>query len=118
MSLATVGFEDHTFSCIMGCFPEERIRERPLMVNLTVQVDVSKCAKSDDLNDAINYVELIDLCTQIGQQGKFNLLEAYAQAVLDRVMQEFDVESAKVRVKKPHAVPSIKWSMVEMERKR
>ncbi|MCI0903025.1 MAG: dihydroneopterin aldolase, partial [Chloroflexi bacterium] len=40
-----------------------------------------------------------------------NLLEAAAQAIADRILSEFPVESVAVRVKKPH--PPIRGSVIE-----
>jgi dihydroneopterin aldolase len=117
--MASIGFEELRFSCLIGCCPEERIFERPLLVDLSVTADISRAAASDSLADTINQVRLMELCVEVGQKGQFHLLEAYANAVLDQILVEFAaVESVKIRVKKPQEIPSVKWTTLEMERKR
>lgn len=106
---------DLRIDCIIGCLPDERIREQPLFVDLEIELDVTEAATSDSLDSGIDYVQLADRAREIAQSGRFRLIEAYAHAVLD-ALELPAVRWARVRVKKPGAIPSARYAQVEMER--
>lgn len=115
----TIGFEDLAITCILGCCPEERVKEREILVDLEVQLDLSVPAKSDRIEDALSYVDLADLCIEIAQINKFHLLEAYATAVLETILLNYSsVVSAHIKVKKPQAFPGVKWTTVDLTKER
>ena len=105
-------------SCIIGVLPEERSFEQEVFIDLEVRRDFSICVNTDNVDDTVCYVLLADLCVRIAREGKYNLLETYAHKVLESLLEKFDVEWAKIIVKKPGALPSGDYGIVELERKR
>ena len=43
-----------TFDTILGCHPSERTTPRPIVVDLSVQLDITKAAHSNALSDTLN----------------------------------------------------------------
>jgi dihydroneopterin aldolase len=117
--MGTIGFEDLAISCIIGCCPEERVKEREILVDLEVELSLAKPAKSDRIEDAMSYVDLATLCTDIAKTKKFHLIEAYATHVVEAILTHYPVvEKAYIKVKKPHAFPGVKWSSVMLSKER
>ncbi|MFT4553598.1 MAG: FolB domain-containing protein [Chlamydiales bacterium] len=107
---------NHKISCIIGVLPEEKSREQEIFVDLELIRDFSKCVRSDDVQDTICYVAVSKLCTETAQKGKFGLLETYCHVVLEELFQKYDLEWAKITVKKPDALPTGDYAVVELEK--
>jgi FolB domain-containing protein len=111
-----LGFENHRISCIIGAYPAERNNEQDIFVDLKVKADLSKPAKTDDLNDTIDYAALANLCTELARKNGYQLLEAFAGDVLNEIFSRFAVEEAWIKIKKPNAIETADYCMVEISR--
>jgi dihydroneopterin aldolase len=114
--LGTIGFEDHQVRCIIGVNPEEREKEQDLLIDVKVKTSFSSCIRSDKVQETINYEELANICTRLAQDRQYRLLETLAHDVLNQFFEQFDLESAWIRIKKPKAIPSAKYAIVELEK--
>ena len=94
-----------------GVNPEERVLGQEYVVDLTVEMDLGPAGESDRLEDTVSYAHIYRAVKDVMEGEPKNLLEAAAQAVADRVLAEFSVDSVGVRVKKPH--PPIRGSVIE-----
>jgi dihydroneopterin aldolase len=110
-----IGFKRHRITCIMGVLPFEREKKQDIFVDLRVKADLSECSKTDCVDDTIDYTALAALCTRIAQEGQYQLLEAYAVAVMKSIFKTFRVESVWIRVGKPKALSSAEEAFVELE---
>jgi len=82
-----------------------------------VALDVSDAARSDRLDDAVDYRRVIDLVREVSGSRSFDLIEALAWAVAERLL-ELPVERVRVRVRKrPRGLP-IEESAATVERRR
>jgi dihydroneopterin aldolase len=57
---------------VIGCFNWERQIIQPLMLDLTVHVDLSQAAKSDELEHTLNYAQICELAAQTIQKHNRN----------------------------------------------
>ncbi|RJX22125.1 MAG: dihydroneopterin aldolase [Desulforudis sp.] len=91
---------------------------QPFIVDLELGLDLAPAGRSDDLRQAVNYVEVYNTVREIVQKGRFLLLEALAEAIASAVLRDFPVEELMVRVKKPHVpIPGrICFAAVEIKR--
>ena len=94
-----------------GVNPEERALGQSYLVDLSVELDLSRPAASDQLDDTVNYTRLFRTVQAVVEGESRNLLEATAQAIADRVLDEFPVTAVQVRVKKPR--PPIRGSVID-----
>ena len=94
-----------------GVNPEERVLGQEYLVDLTVELDLCRAGRTDRLEDTISYTRIYRAVKDVMEGDSRNLLEAAAQAIADRVLSEFPVESVAVRVMKPH--PPIRGSVIE-----
>ena len=94
-----------------GANPEERFLGQPYLVDLTVELDLRRPGKSDRLEDTVSYPQLYRTVRAVLEGESKNLLEATAQAIADRVLEEFPVQAVQVRVKKPR--PPVRSSVID-----
>ncbi len=95
--MGIVELENMEFFARHGCFEEERVIGNRFIVNLSMEVDVEKPAKSDSLSDALNYQQAYLLVKQEMEQPS-NLLEHVANRIVDALYKEF-IQLKKVTVK-------------------
>ena len=94
-----------------GVNPEERVLGQEYLVDVTVELDLRSAGGSDRLEDTISYARVYRAVREVMEGEPYNLLEAAAQSIADRVLKDFPVDSVGVRVKKPH--PPIRGSIIE-----
>ena len=90
---------------------EEKSLGQPYVVDLAVEMDLSIPGKSERLEDTGSYTHLYRSVRKVIEGESKNLLEAAAENVAIRILDEFPVKAVQVRVKKPR--PPIKGSFVE-----
>lgn len=112
--IGTLGFDQLAIRCIIGCCPEERQHEQEIFVDLKVGFDFARCASTDHLKDALDYVKLAEICTTLARNKKYHLQETFAAEVLQKLINEFDVPWAWIKIKKPQALPSAQYATVEL----
>ena len=83
-----------------GAEEEERRAGQRFLFDLRLEV-VDDAARSDRLEDAVDYREVVAAVTAVSGGRRFALLEALASAVADAVLDRFPVERVHVRVRKP-----------------
>ncbi|MCA0131264.1 dihydroneopterin aldolase [Winogradskyella alexanderae] len=83
-----------------GCLKEETIIGSDYRVDLEVEADLSKSAKTDELSDTVDYVFLNKVVREEMAIAS-RLLETVAQRILDRIFgEDILVKKASVSVSK------------------
>lgn len=113
--LGIIGFEQHRIRCIIGVTEDERREGQDIYVDLKVKVDFSRCTASDSLQDTVSYIPLAEICTHQAQTNQYQLLETLANAILRRILSDPNIHWAWIRIKKPAAIPSAAYALVELE---
>ena len=74
-------------------------------------MDLSKAAKSDDLDDTVNYAAVYETVVTIVEERSYVLLESVASAILDEILSDHRVSRAALSIAKPDlldgATPSV-----------
>ena len=86
-----------------GVNPAEQELGQRFVVDLEVQRDLRPAGLSDDPGDTLSYVHLYRLVKEVAEGPSRRLLESLAETISQRVLDEFDVDAVKVRVRKPEA---------------
>lgn len=84
-----------------GVFEHERREGQPFIVDVVLDVDTSVAARTDNLDDTIDYAQLVSDVADMVRSTQFQLLEALAAHVADRLLQAPRVAAAGVRITKP-----------------
>jgi len=103
-----------------GCLVEEGKIGSDYRVDLTVRADLSKSAKSDDLNDTVDYVHLNKIVKE-EMAIRSKLLEEVANRIIIRILDELSiVKKVTVAVSKlnPPIGGNVAMVTIEMTKKR
>jgi 7,8-dihydroneopterin aldolase/epimerase/oxygenase len=101
-----------------GVEEEERRRPQPFLYDLWLEVP--DAASSDRLEATVDYRDLVRCVQEVSAGRQFRLLEAMAAAVADALVDRFELDAARVRVRKPAVrleVP-VEWTAATVERRR
>jgi dihydroneopterin aldolase len=98
--MGLIELEEMEFYAYHGHFEEEQIVGNKFLVNISIETDCSAAAKSDNLNDALNYVSIYKI-TKEEMEKKSYLLENLTNRIIDRIHKEFpQIVHSKVKVSK------------------
>ncbi|WP_196895331.1 dihydroneopterin aldolase [Aureivirga marina] len=99
-----------------GCLMEEGKIGSDYRVDVTVKADLSKSAKTDDLNDTVDYV-FINRVVKEEMEIRSKLLEEVVDRILNRILKEEKlVKKATVAVSKLNPPIGGNVAMVTVER--
>lgn len=104
--------------CIIGLFDEERREKQDVLVNLSLSADLSRAARSDRVEDTVDYRALKKRILAMTEASEFRLIEALAGAIADLCLEEPPVAAVQVRVDKPSALRFARSVGVEISRDR
>ncbi len=105
MPLDTVHIFDLSVTGIIGINPDERTNPQEILINVTMRVDTSPAAVSDDIRDAANYRTVSKAIIAHVEQGRPMLVERLVQEIADLILDiEPRAEEVEVRVEKPGAL--------------
>ncbi|PLX24068.1 MAG: dihydroneopterin aldolase [Marinilabiliales bacterium] len=98
--MGLIKIENMEFYAYHGCFEEEQIVGNRFLVDLSIETDMQVPAKSDDIQDALNYQKAY-LLVKEEMHKKSHLLEHIAGRILDSLYDYFDtIKKAEVKVSK------------------
>jgi 7,8-dihydroneopterin aldolase/epimerase/oxygenase len=100
-----------------GVEEEEQRLGQPFLYD--VELEVGDRGASDRLEEAVDYTQVAQSIRELSSARRFNLLEALATAVADMLMERFEPESLRLRIRKPQVKPaglSVEFSAVTVER--
>jgi len=95
-----------------GVFDHERVNGQDFVIDITVWLDVTDAADSDDLANTYNYGELAQLAADVVAGPPRNLIETVGAEIADGVMREQRVHAVEVTVHKPKAPIPLQFSDV------
>ena len=97
-----------------GVFDHERRDGQRFVIDLTLGVDVTPAAASDDLRDTIDYGSLVAEVAAAVQGEPVDLIETLATRIADVCLLDTRVEWARVTVHKPDAPIAAKFADVQL----
>jgi len=99
-----VFLRDLKIETIIGIFDWEREIKQTVSLDLEMAADVAKAAKSDGIDDTLDYKAVAKRLIDFVGHSEYKLVETLAERVADIVLNEFNVPWVRVRVNKPGAV--------------
>ncbi len=109
------------FYAFHGVSSEEKSSGQRFMVDLEMSLDLRQAGISDNLSKTVHYGHVYRMVKTIVEDQNFDLIEALAEKIADRVLKSYGlVETVLVCVKKPQ-VPiqgMLDYAAVEIVRNR
>ncbi|WP_232023408.1 dihydroneopterin aldolase [Thiomicrorhabdus aquaedulcis] len=95
----------HT-QAIIGIYDWERAQPQPLIFDIDMRLAIAKAAQSDAISDTVDYKQVADEVIELVNQSRFELLESLCEAICAHILaHHLPVQSLRLRVSKPQAVP-------------
>ncbi|MGD1033198.1 MAG: dihydroneopterin aldolase [Candidatus Dormibacteria bacterium] len=102
-----------------GCLADERGAGVHLDVDVEVRTDTSGAARTDRVEDTIDYARLVEKCRRVVEDGSYHLVETVAERIAETLLEEPRAQSVRVRVaKRPPLPAAVERFSVTVERTR
>ncbi len=102
-----------------GCLADERSAGVHLDVDVEVRTDTREAARTDRVEDTIDYARLVEKCRQVVEDASYHLIETVAERLAEALLEEPKVTSVQVRVaKRPPLAVAVDRFSVTVERRR
>ena len=99
-SIKVTGIRSYGYT---GYLPEERVLGQWFEVDLTLWLDLTAAAASDDLKDTFDYREAISLVKEIIKNSQYALVEKLVEAIANKILSLNKVSQVRVQLSKPAA---------------
>jgi len=116
--MGLIQLEEMEFYAFHGHYKEEQIVGNKFLVDLSLETDMEKPAKTDELDDALNYQTAYRIVKrEMAQKSK--LLEHLANRILDSLFEELPaIKSANLKIQKMNPPVGGKMRSVSVSMKR
>jgi len=103
---------------IIGIFDWERKVRQTLSFDLEFPGDIRRAAKTDRIEDTLNYKSVAKRVLAFVEASECHLVETLAEQVAQLILREFAVEWVRVTLNKPGALRGSRDVGVEIHRSR
>jgi len=107
---------DLRVAAIIGIFDWERRVKQTVSIDLDMATDIAKAAKSDHIDDTLNYKAVAKRVISFVEESQFQLVETLAERIAGIVIEEFGVPWVRVSINKPGAIRGARDVGVIIER--
>jgi 7,8-dihydroneopterin aldolase/epimerase/oxygenase len=114
----SVFIRDLRIETVVGVYDWERRIRQTVSLDLDMSTDIKAAAKSDRIEDTLDYKAVAKRVAQFVSEQQFQLVETLAEKVAALILDEFKIKQVKVTVHKPGAVSGSKSVGVSIERSR
>jgi dihydroneopterin aldolase len=104
--------------CIIGFIDWERRTPQTLLVDLEIPCDCARAARSDQVEDTVDYKRVAKRVLGWLPTTQFQLVETLAHHLALLLISEFSLEWIRVSINKPGAIRDSRDVGVQLERRR
>lgn len=89
---------------VIGVFEWERAITQPILIDITMETDISQAALSDEVKDALSYKAVCDDVSSWCKDIKAKLLEHLAVQLATKLLAKYPCQKITLSVAKPTAI--------------
>ncbi|GAA5212289.1 dihydroneopterin aldolase [Microbacterium kyungheense] len=97
-----------------GVFADERREGQEFVVDVTLFVDTTQAAASDDVTDTVHYGEVAERIVELVGRDPLNLIEGVAARIADDLLEHPLAHTVRVTIHKPHAPITVPFGDVSV----
>ena len=87
--------------CRLGIYDSERILGQCIQIQLELEFDLAKAAKTNSVEDSVNYVEVSLSIRELTQSKEFLLIENLAHEIIEMLLAKFSIlEGVQIEITK------------------
>ena len=99
-----IQIEDLVVRTIIGIYDRERNRCQDVVINITLWTDITAAARSDDIEQAVDYRSLTKNIIKHVEDSRCMLLERLVEEISELVLEDAAIVATSVKVEKPGAL--------------
>jgi dihydroneopterin aldolase len=103
---------------IIGIFDWERQVKQTVIVDIEMGIDIRKSARSDSIDDTMNYKKVAKRVLAFVEESSFHLVETLGERIAMLILDEFAINDVRIVLSKPGAVRNSRDVGVILERDR
>jgi dihydroneopterin aldolase len=117
--VGTAGLKSLQIDCIVGVYEHERTTPQRVVMDVEMDYDFMAAARSDAIDDAVDYAAVAKSVTELVTHRQFQLIETMAEEAAAMLLATRpQVQVVRLDIRKPAAVPTADCSFVRVERTR
>ena len=101
---------------LIGVYDWEREAKTQLLIDVTMDLDLSKAAKSDAVADTVDYAGVAKQLERIAEESEFELLEALAGKMVEQLMANYPLLKVSLKISKPGILPNAQNVAIQLNR--
>ena len=102
--MATIKITNLALDVLVGTYDHERLQKQKIYIDIAIDCDITQAAKTDDLSHAVDYEALSHKIIESTSTTNFYLIEALAQYIIDKTLEDPVINSASLKLRKPSAI--------------
>ncbi len=100
---------------IIGIYDWEQNFEREIIINAKIFTDYNSSLTTDDIEDTIDYDNIVSEIKILTQEKQFKLLEKLAQEIMNLIMKDKKVRKCQLELDKVGAVEGLESFAILIE---
>ena len=112
----TIFIKDLRIDTVVGIYDWERKIRQTVILDIEMATDIRAAAKSDDIEDTLNYKAVAKRLVEFVQASEFQLVETLVEACAQIIRDEFAVPWVRIRLNKTGALRGARDVGVIIER--
>lgn len=110
--------EQYQAEASIGVFEWEKRQRQSLYFDLELQLDFERASQTDDIADALSYVDVCQCIDELIARQHYHLLETLAERLSELIFERYQVSRLTLSIHKPGAVPKARSVGVKIIRER
>ena len=111
-----ISLNDFEFYGTHGVLEAEKTNPQKFIIDICLYLDLSLPGRTDDLKLTIDYSTVYGIVKVIVETQSFNLIEALANAIANKIISSFSINEVMITVKKPNApIDGARFSTVAVQ---
>ncbi|HZQ07386.1 MAG TPA: dihydroneopterin aldolase [Anaerolineae bacterium] len=102
--LDRIEIKDLLLRCIIGINDDERKNKQDVLINVVMWADTRAAARSDAIEDAVNYRTVTKQIIEHVEASQYFLVERLAERVAEICLRDARVQQVQVTIEKPTAL--------------
>lgn len=101
---------------VIGIYAWERQIKQTVVLNIEMAADIRKAAKTDRVEDTLDYKSVAKRLIEFVSHSEFQLIETLAERIAEILLTEFSVPWVRLQLSKPGAIRGARDVGVILER--
>ena len=114
----TVLIKDFLINEIIGIHKHERINKQKIIFNIVIDVNKNILPDENNLSSVVDYEKITNKLKNLAKSKNYNFLESLAEDSFKEIFKDNRINSVKIKIEKPDAIPNAKSVGVEIFKSR